>query len=102
MKKHLFSLLFLLLLGIFCFIAYIGFNILSSAGAVYATEIVGYEDIGTYTAVRLIAIMLGSAVTSQTIAFAMDYIPSVVILFICGLCQLISGYMFYRFDVKYR
>ena len=88
----------------FCcfFLAYIGYIIISTAGAVYATEIVGYHDIGTYTALRLIAIMGGTALASQTIAIAMDYIPAILIMTICGLCQLISGIMFYRFDVRYR
>lgn len=85
----------------FC-LAYLGYIIISTAGAVYATEIVGYHDIGTYSAVRLIALMTGTALASQLIGTCMDHIPSIVIMGICGLCQLISGLMYHRFDVRNR
>ena len=85
----------------FC-LAYLGYIIISTAGAVYATEIVGYHDIGTYSAIRLIAIMAGTALASQLIGTGMDYIPAIVIMGVCGLCQLVSGLMYHRFDVRYR
>ena len=87
---------------LFFFLAYFGYMIISTAGAVYATEIVGYYDIGTYSAVRMIALMTGTAIGSQGIAIAMDHIPTLPILAVCGMCQLISGILYYRFDVKYR
>lgn len=85
----------------FCLV-YIGYSIISSTAAVYATEIVDYQDIGTYSAVRLIAIMAGQAVGCQGIAWAMDYVPSIVIMAVCGVSQLISGIMYYRYERKYR
>lgn len=91
--------------SIFCicyFIACIGYNIINVSGAVYATEIISYTDIGTYTSVRLIVMTLGQAISSYGVAVAMEYMPSVVILTICGMAQLISGIMYYLYDMRYR
>ena len=91
--------------SIFCicyFIACIGYNIINVSGAVYATEIISYSDIGTYTSVRLIVMTLGQAISSYGVAVAMEYMPGVVILTICGMAQLISGIMYYLYDMRYR
>lgn len=91
--------------SIFCicyFIACIGYNIINVSGAVYATEIISYSDIGTYTSVRLIVMTLGQAISSYGVAVAIEYMPSVVILIICGMAQLISGIMYYLYDIRYQ
>ena len=84
------------------FLVSIGYGIINISGPVYATEIIGYQDIGTYTSVRLIVTTAGQAVASYGIAVAMDYVPAIVIMAVCGLCQLISGIMYYGYDVKWR
>ena len=81
--------------------ASIGFGILGTAGAVYAMEIVGYRDIGTYTGFRYIIISLGQALSTYVIVWAMNYIPTAVIMAICGVFQLLSGILYYYYDVSF-
>jgi len=90
---------------IFCvcyFFVGIGYSVINVSGPVYASEIVDYKDIGTYTSVRLIVTMAGQAAASYGVALAMEYVPSLGILLVCGLAQLISGIMYYRYDVKWK
>lgn len=84
------------------FIIGVWYNIINASGSVYATEIVEYSDIGTYSSVRLIVLTLGQAISSYVVTLAMDYVPTVVILCVCGLCQLISGFMYHFYDTKYQ
>lgn len=91
--------------GIFCicfFFLYIALNIINVSGAIYASEIVRYNEMGTYTSVRLITMTLGQAVANYAVVAAMDYMPTVLILTVCGLAQLASGIMYYHYDVKYQ
>ena len=91
--------------AIFCicfFVLYIALNIINVSGAIYATEIVRYHEMGTYTSVRLITMTLGQAVANYAVVAAMDYVPTALILTVCGLAQLASGIMYYHYDVKYR
>lgn len=91
--------------SVFCicyFFIHIATNIINVSGAVYATEIVGYNEMGTYTSVRLITMTLGQAVANYAVVAAMDYLPTALILIICGLAQIASGVMYYYYDVKYQ
>lgn len=91
--------------SIFCicyFFIHIAINIINVSGAVYATEIIQYNEMGTYTSVRLITMTLGQAVANYAVVAAMDYLPTVLILTICGVAQLVSGFMYYYYDVKYQ
>lgn len=83
-------------------LACIGYQIVNTSGAVYAVEIMNYHDIGTYTAVRLITMTLGQALSSYGLVWAMEYVPTVVILLVCGVCQLVSGIQCYHYEMKYR
>lgn len=90
--------------SVFCicyFFIHIAINIINVSGAVYATEIVCYNEMGTYTSVRLITMTLGQAVANYTVVATMDYLPTELILTICGLAQFASGIMYYYYDVKY-
>lgn len=84
------------------FTASIGYAIVSNAGAIYPTEIIGYYEIGTYTSIRFIAMTLGKAVAGYGVAVAMDYVPTMIVLLVSGICQATSGIFYYRYDVRYR
>ena len=87
---------------IFYTVATIFYIIIASSCAVYFSEIIHYDDIGTYTAVRLIIMTIGQAVSSFFVSFLIDRIPSVYLLILCGICQLISGIMFYCYKPKHK
>lgn len=80
----------------------IGYNITNVAVPVYVTEIIPYEDIGSYTSVRLITMMAGQAIASYGATAVMDYVPGAVVLIIAGVTQLISGIMFYCYKAEKR
>lgn len=81
-----------------CFLfAGIGYYVTTVAGAVFAAEIVPYEDMGTYTSVRLIALTAGQALSSYLVGTLLGTVPTFVILLVAGLCQLISGTLTYLY-----
>lgn len=82
------------------FIVGMGYNVINVSGAVYPTEIIAYKDIGVYTSVRLIVYMLGQAVSSYLIGITLASVPTVLILLIAGVFQLISGLMLYCYKPK--
>ncbi len=83
---------------IFYFLTGIGFNIVAVAGAIHAAETFSYEDIGSFTSIRLIIFMAGTAIASYAVGKVVETMPSLAILIICGVCQMVSGimYMAYR------
>ena len=85
---------------IFYALSIIFFSIVSSSNPVYFSEIIDYREIGRYTAVRLIIMTLGQAISGFFVAFSIERIPSVLILIVCGTCQLISGVMLYLYKPK--
>jgi len=88
---------------VFCityFLVCIFYNAINIAGAVYPTEFIGYLDMGTYTSVRLIIMTLGQAFASYAISYAIDYIPTILVVAFCGAAQMISGVMYYLFEQK--
>jgi len=105
----MFILLPLMLLGrssvVFCIIYFfvgMAYNIINIAGAVYITEFIGYEDIGMYTSVRLIVMTAAQAISGAFIGMLIDSVSSVLIVGICGACQLISGIFYYLWDLRYQ
>ena len=84
----------------FYLIAGIGYNIVSISGAVYATEIIKAEDIGAFSSTRLIMIAAGQAVSSYIIGISIGKIPSVLIIMIFGVCQLVTGILHYCYKNK--
>ena len=82
---------------IFFFLAGIGYHIVAVTGAVYAAEIMTYEDMGTYTSVRLIVMTAGQAFATYAVGALSGIVPAFVVLMAGGICQLISGIMFYRY-----
>ena len=82
---------------IFFFLAGIGYHVVAVTGAVYAAEIMTYDDMGTYTSVRLIVMTAGQATASFLVGALTGKIPVFVIMLAGGLCQLISGIMFYLY-----
>lgn len=85
---------------IFYTLAAIFYLIIANSCSIYFSEIIHYNDIGSYTAIRLITMTLGQAISSFLVALLIDRIPSVYILILCGVCQLISGLMFYFYKPK--
>ncbi len=89
---------------IFCllyFIVCIGYSAINIAGALYATEYVPYQDIGSYTSVRLIVMTSGQALASYGVTILLDHLPAVAIVILCGAAQLISGAMYFYYDHRY-
>ena len=84
----------------FYLIAGIGYSMVSISGAVYATEFIKAEDIGAFSSMRLIMISAGQAVSSYIIGILIGKIPSVLIIMIFGVCQLISGILHYCYKNK--
>lgn len=85
---------------VFYLIAGIGYSMVSISGAVYATEFIKAEDIGAFSSTRLIMIAAGQAVSSYIIGISIGKIPSVLILMIFGVCQLVSGILHYCYKNK--
>ena len=81
----------------FYLIAGIGYNIVSISGAVYATEFIKAEDIGAFSSTRLIMIAADQAVSSYIIGISIGKIPSVLIIMIFGVCQLVTGILYRAF-----
>lgn len=81
----------------FYLIAGIGYNIVSISGAVYATEFIKAEDIGAFSSTRLIMIAADQAVLSYIIGISIGKIPSVLIIMIFGVCQLVTGILYRAF-----
>ena len=71
------------------------------AGALYPSEYVPYEDIGTYNSVRLIVMTLGQAVASYTIPALLEIVPTVLLLALIGTAQLGSGLLFLFYDRRH-
>lgn len=85
---------------IFYAVSIIFYSIVSSSNPVYFSEIIDYREIGRYTATRMITMTLGQAISGFFVSFSIDRIPSVFILVVCGVCQLISGVMLYLYKPK--
>lgn len=84
----------------FYLIAGIGYNIVSISGAVYATEFIKAEDIGAFSSTRLIMIAADQAVSSYIIGISIGKVPSVLIIMIFGVCQLVTGILYYCYKNK--
>ena len=79
----------------FYLIAGIGYSIVSNSGAIYATELIGVEDIGAFSSARIIMIAVGQAVSSYIIGISIGKMSSALIILLFVACQLISGMFHY-------
>lgn len=75
-------------------------TLLGRIGAVYATEFIKAEDIGAFSSTRLIMIAADQAVSSYIIGITIGKIPSVLIIMIFGVCQLVTGILYYCYKNK--
>ena len=71
------------------------------AGALYPSEYVPYEDIGTYTSVRLILMTAGQAIASYAVPYLLEAIPAALMLALGGAAQLCSGLLFLYYDRRW-
>lgn len=77
------------------------FNIINVSGSVFATELMDFNDMGTYTSSRLILMTLGQTVAGVIISAVIDKVPSAVILIAGGFAQLISGLMYHLWKTRF-
>lgn len=87
--------------GVCYFVAGMFYTIANNSAAVYATEIVDYYDMGTFTSSRLILIYIGQTVGSLIISAIIDTVPTILILLGGGLMQFVSGVFSHLWEVKF-
>ena len=72
-----------------------GNTMLSVASAIYATEIVGADDIGAFSSLKMIFLLAGQAVSSFVIGKVIGKIPVFVLILVFVSFMLLSGILHY-------
>ena len=94
----LFLILYLLL--------YICYTIVNSTVPVLVAQFIPYRVIGGYSSLRMMITTAGTAVSSMIVGVLMEHAPSgdsaftILLLLVCGLTQLYSGWAYYRYVKK--
>ena len=76
-----------------------GYGIIAVSASVYAMEIVDSMYIGSFSAMRLIMIAIGQAIGSYLVGAMLGNTATVLILSLFGMCQLLSGILYYAYPV---
>ena len=87
---------------------YTCYNIVNSTVPVLVAQFIPYEIIGGYSSLRMMITTAGTAISSMIVGFLMeraapgDSTYTVILLLVCGLSQLYSGWAYYRYVKKER
>jgi len=85
---------------IFYLLANVGYIFVNNSVPCRISEVVPYDMIAGYSALRLSITMGGSALASLIVGYLVGVVPSWTILFGAGLLQLISGMVFLLYRPK--